>query len=378
MDIEAWIWFAVGLVLLIGGAEFLVRGASALAESLGISPLVIGLTVVAFGTSAPELAVSVLSVYSDREGIALGNVIGSNIANILLILGLSAIAAPLLVSKRVVQREVPLMIVVSLAVPLVALSGVISRLNGILLFSGVIVYTGLSIFWERSEKAEEPAPESKTETETETETAPKIPVPKPVGALARFLGQLGLIGIGLVLLYFGSDWLVGSASQIATYFGLSELVIGLTVVSVGTSLPELATSVLAALRGQREMAVGNVVGSNVFNILCVLGATATVYPDGIAVPPGALRFDIPVMIAVAVACLPITFTGHVIRRWEGALFLGYYIAYTAYLILRANEHDSLPVFSGVMLWFVIPLTVITLSILTFRQWRATRRKTGSA
>ncbi|CAN5870618.1 calcium/sodium antiporter [soil metagenome] len=365
MDIMTWVWFFSGLVLLIVGAESLVRGASVLAAAVGISPLVIGLTVVAFGTSAPELAVSVTSVYKGQAGIALGNVLGSNIANVLLILGLSALAAPLLVSRRVVQREVPLMIGVSLVVPVVAFSGVITRLNGILMFSGIVAYTAISIFWERSEQQE--APTVDTEPEPEPEPA-KTPTGRS-GSVGRIALQFVFIGVGLALLYLGSEWLVGSASTIARHFGLSELVIGLTVVSVGTSLPELATSVVAALRGQREMAVGNIVGSNVFNILCVLGATAAVAPEGIRVPSSALYFDIPVMIAVAVACLPITFTGHIIRRWEGCLFLAYYVAYTSYLILRDSEHDSLPMFSGVMFRFVIPLTVITLAILTYRHWR---------
>lgn len=353
-----WVVFLLmaGFVLLVGGAELLVRGASQLATDLGISPLVVGLTVVAFGTSSPELAVSILSAHSGQAGIALGNVVGSNICNILLILGLSALVAPLVVSRQVVRLEVPIMIGVSILLVLFALDGVIDRLEGFLFFVGVIIYTVWAIRRSRRETREQSQPEDA----------------QPMGSRpGRGLQTLQIVG-GLVLLGVGSKWLVDGAVSVATFFGVSDLVIGLTVVAIGTSLPELATSVLASLRGQRDIAVGNVVGSNIFNILVVLGLTAIFAPAGVPVPTSALTFDLPVMLAVAIACLPIFFSKHLIARWEGGLFFAYYLAYTLFIVLTAMEHDSLPMFTQAMVGFVIPLTLITLVV---SLWRNLQQKT---
>lgn len=348
MDLLTLALFLIGLVALIGGAELLVRGAATLAAAWGISPLVIGLTVVAFGTSAPELAVSVVSAWSGQPGIALGNVVGSNIANVLLILGLSALAAPLLVSRQVVRLEVPIMIGVSLLLVLLALDGRVGRLDGLLLFGGCLLYTTWTVRRSRRE---------------ERRDGDEVP---PAGN--PWL-QGGLILAGLVCLGLGSHWLVNGAVAIARLFGVSDLVIGLTVVAVGTSLPELATSVLASVRGQRDIAVGNVVGSNIFNILCVLGLSAVVVPGGVPVALSALTFDLPVMVAVALACLPIFFTGHLIARWEGGLFLFYYLAYTGYLSLTAMQHHSLPLLRESLLFFFLPLTAVTLAVSLWRHRR---------
>lgn len=339
------LFLIAGLFLLIGGAEALVRGASRLAAACGISPLVIGLTVVAFGTSAPEMAVSTVSVWTGQSNIALGNVVGSNICNILLILGLSALVAPLTVSQRLVRRDVPLMIAASFAVFLFSLDGAVSRAEGGLLFASVIVYTVCMIRQSRRDSA--------------AETALNVKEHRGKPSFKDFL----LIPAGLGLLVLGSKWLVNGAVAVAVRLGVNDLVIGLTVVAVGTSLPELATSVVASFRGERDIAVGNVVGSNLFNLLAVLGMAGLVSSgSGIAVPPSALRFDLPVMIATAVACLPVFFTGCRISRWEGGVFLAYYIAYTAYLILLAAGHEAAPVFGAAMFWFIIPLTVITFAV----------------
>jgi cation:H+ antiporter len=353
MDALTLILFLLGFGLLIGGAELLVRGAARLAGDLGISPLVVGLTVVAFGTSSPELAVSVLSSHSGQPGIALGNVLGSNICNVLLILGLSALVSPLVVSRQVVRLEVPIMIGVSLLLILFSLNGSVSRVEGISLFGGVIAYTVWTVRRSLRETRQQ-APESGTEVGRER--------------LGRGIRILQILA-GFVLLGVGSNWLVKGAVAVAGFFGISDLVVGLTVVAVGTSLPELATSVLAGIRGQRDLAVGNVVGSNIFNILCVLGLTAAVSPDGIPVPESALRFDLPVMFAVSLACLPIFLTGHRIARWEGGLFLAYYGAYTFYILLAALQHEGLPLFTAAMVGFVIPLTIVTLSVSLFRSFR---------
>jgi cation:H+ antiporter len=345
--------FIVGGALLIGGAELLVRGASRLAVAAGVSPLVVGLTVVAFGTSSPELAVTVGSAYTGRADVALGNVVGSNIFNVLFILGLSALIAPLAVAQRLIHLHVPLMIAVSVLPLLLGLDGRIGRLEGLFLFCGSIAYTVFLIRQGRREVAS-----VRTEYEEACGSAPR--------RQNSWFSNAGLVVAGLVLLVIGARWLVDAAVATAAGLGVSELVIGLTIVAAGTSLPEVATSVFAALRGERDIAVGNIVGSNLFNLLAVLGLGSLVAQEGVSVPPGALAFDIPVMIAVAVATLPIFFTGHTISRWEGAVFLAYYVAYTAYLILDAAGHAALTTFGDAMVWFALPLTALTLFILVVR------------
>ena len=346
----------LGLALLLVGAEMLVRGASRLALATGMSPLVIGLTVVAFGTSTPELAVSIGAANSGAPDIALGNVVGSNITNVLLILGVSALIAPLIVARQLIRVDVPIMLGVSVLALVLALDGGIGRVDGAILAALLVGYTLLQVRLGRSDPAA-------GDTALDTVNGP------PRGTRAWVM-NVALVGGGLALLILGANWLVDSATLIAREFGLSELVIGLTVVAVGTSMPEIATSIIATLRGQRDLAVGNVVGSNIFNLLGVLGLAAVISPTGIPVSPAAVNFDIPVMIATAVACLPIFFTGHSIQRWEGAVFLGYYVAYTAYLLLDAAGHDALPDFRLAMLWVVMPLTVVTLSVVTWRHLRS--------
>lgn len=345
-----------GTVLLVAGAEALVRGAARLAAAIGISPLVIGLTVVAFGTSSPELAVSLRAGAAGEADIALGNVVGSNIFNVLFILGVSALVRPLAVAQRLVRLDVPLMIGVSVLLLLLALDGRIGRVDGVLLVGGIVAYT---VFVVRDNVQESAA--VRAEYEREFGVRPR--------RTTQWALNVALVAGGLVMLVMGSRWLVQSAVAVAAALGVSELVIGLTIVAAGTSLPEVATSVVATARGERDIAVGNVVGSNLFNILAILGLSALAAPGGIEVAAQALRFDLPVMVAVSVACLPVFFTGQRIARWEGALFLGYYAAYTAYLILGATEHAALPAFSAVMGLFVVPITAVTLAVLGGRAWR---------
>lgn len=355
----------LGLLLLVAGAEGLVRGGSKLAAAAGISPLVIGLTVVAYGTSMPEMVVSVTAGFTGQVDIALGNVVGSNIFNVLFILGISALIVPLVVSQQLVRRDVPLMIAVSIVTLLLGLDGKISRLDGLFLSAGVIAYTVFVIHHSRKENKN-----------LQDEYARAYGGTQETSLQSWMINTAFIVG-GLGLLVLGSRWLVEGAVSIAQWLGVSELVIGLTIVAAGTSLPEVATSIIASIRGERDIAVGNVVGSNIFNILGVLGLSSIVAPDGIHVSPAALRFDIPVMIAVAVACLPIFFTGNVIARWEGTLFLGYYAAYTLYLVLAASQHAALPAFSLAMIWFVMPLTVLTLVVVTVRVIRTRGRDTVS-
>ena len=348
--------FVMGGGLLIGGAELLVRGASRLAVAAGISPLVVGLTVVAFGTSSPELAVTIGSAHADQADVALGNVVGSNIFNLLFILGVSALIAPLVVAQQLVRLDVPVMIGASVLALLLALDGVIGRIDGLILFTGVVAYTVFLIRQSRRETAPVQAEYEHAFGGEERKHASR-------------LVNIAFILVGLGLLVLGADWLVEAAVTTATALGVSELVIGLTIVAAGTSLPEVATSVLASLRGERDIAVGNVVGSSIFNLLAVLGLGSIVAPAGVAVPQGALTFDIPVMIAAAIATLPIFFTGYAIARWEGAVFLGYYGAYAFYLFLDSTEHHALNEFGFAMTWFVLPLTALTLLIVGLRAIR---------
>jgi len=351
------IWFILGLAALVLGAELLVRGASKLALSFGISPLVVGLTVVAFGTSAPEMAVSVQSAWAGQVDIALGNVVGSNIFNVLFILGLSALIVPLVVHQQIIRQEVPVMIGASLLLWAMAADGGISRWEGLLLSSLVVAYTFIIIRQSRRETAA-----VKSEDDVACEGGAN-------GWDAHWGVQILLILAGLALLVLGANWLVEAAVSFAKQLGVSELVIGLTIVAAGTSLPEVATSILAAIRGERDIAVGNVVGSNIFNILAVLGISASVAPGDLTVAPAMLAFDMPVMVAVAVACLPVFFSGSAISRWEGILFLALYVAYTLYLILYATGHDALQGYSAVMGSFVLPLLAVTLVVLAVRYWR---------
>lgn len=356
MTVSTIVFLILGLVLLVWGAEYLVRGASCLASAAGVSSLVVGLTVVAFGTSSPELAVSVMSAFKGQADLALGNVVGSNIFNVLLILGVSAVIIPLVVAQQLVRFDVPVMIGISFLLFLLGMDGNVGRLDGVLLFSGAVAYTVFLIRQSRRESSAAVKAEYQEEFGEEK---------KDTGVLKN----IGLVVIGLAGLMLGSRWLVDSAVAIAQSFGVSELVIGLTIVAAGTSMPEVATSVVAALRGERDIAVGNVVGSNIFNILSVLGLSSIVSPAGIEVSSAALRFDIPVMIGVAVACLPVFFSGYRISRVNGAAFLAFYIAYIVYLILTASRHEALGTYQAAMFYFVLPLAAVSLVFITLRGFK---------
>ena len=350
-----------GLALLIVGAEGFVRGAAKLSTIIGLSPLVIGLTVVSYGTSAPELAVSVQASLLGQAEIALGNVIGSNVFNILMTLGIASVVFPLTVAQQLIRLDVPIMIGVTVLMLIFSLDGQLNQVDGVILLAGSILYTGFLIFQSRRE----------SDAEIQAEYAQEY------GQFGQRTWQkvvrhVVLLLVGLGLLTVGAKMLVHGATSLAEAMGVSQLIIGLTIVAIGTSLPELATSVVACYRGERDIAVGNVIGSNIFNILTVLGVTATI--SGVPVSAAAMRFDLPIMLAVAIACLPIFYTGNRISRWEGLLFISYYVAYTAYLGLDAIGHDQLGFFSNVMLLFVIPLTVVTLLTIVLRRPRGLTMK----
>ncbi|AGF73036.1 calcium/sodium antiporter [Corynebacterium halotolerans] len=349
-----------GLVLLILGGEFLVRGASALARRVGISSLVVGLTVVSAATSAPELAITIGAVLSDEPGLAVGNVVGSNIVNILFILGISALVLPLAVTRGLVRFDVPLMVAMSVGLLLMSLDGVVSAVDGLILFCVVVAHTVLTIVISRRSARSSVGVGGSAGDSSDADVAGEDEKP-PVASAGK---SLLLVVFGIALLVGGANLLVEGAVNIATTLGISSLVVGLTVVAIGTSLPELVTSITAVRRGERDIAVGNIVGSNIFNIGVVLGLPALISLEGIPVSGAAVALDIPVMLATSIALLPIAFTGFVIARWEGAIFLGLYLAYTGYLILAATEHDALEGFTAVMAWFVLPLVAVTLIAFT--------------
>ncbi|MBI3961084.1 MAG: calcium/sodium antiporter [Chloroflexi bacterium] len=321
--------FLAGFVFLTGGAEFLVRGASRFAVRLNVPLVVIGLTIVAFGTSLPELLVSLIA---NLEGgstadISIGNVVGSNIANLALILGLVAVLRPVSVERKLLFREYPLMLAVSLGFWAMAWDGNISQLEGVLLFLGLIGFTIYSYTSSRTLPAEEQA-EALEYVEDVLEAT------KGVTSSALFR-DLGFVVIGITGLLMGANWLVDSATFMARYFGISELVIGLTVVALGTSLPELATSVVAILRKEGDIALGNLVGSNLFNILAIVGITALVKP--LPAPLAMRTFDFPVMLVISLLPLVLVLPRpHVMNRWNGAVMLLLYLAYTGWVLVAGS------------------------------------------
>ncbi|MEK7991524.1 MAG: calcium/sodium antiporter [Thiotrichaceae bacterium] len=354
MDIVTLGLFLLGFVFLVVGADTLVKGASEFATSVGISPLVVGLTIIAFGTSAPEFAVSVQSAYAGQPDLTVGNVVGSNILNILMVLGIGAVISPLTVNIKLIKIDVPLMIAVSILLYVLSMDLMISRFDGMILFAIVAIYTTYLIVQSRRDNS--------IIAEAELEELEELQKSSEEHSVWV---KVAYILIGLVLLVVGSNWLVNGAVMVAQYFGLSELIIGLTIIAIGTSLPELAATVAASIRGEKDMIIGGAIGSNLFNISMVLGVSSMIAPNGIAVSPTALNVDMLIMIAVAILCLPTFFSGKQLDRWEGVLFLAYYAAYTIFLLLSALDHPSLPLFNQVMLWGVIPVTIVILSALVW-------------
>lgn len=339
--------FIAGIILLVFGADLLVRGAASLAASLGVSPLIIGLTIVAIGTSSPEIAVSLQAAFNAQGAIVLGNIIGSNIANIMLILGMAAMFGPLPVDRAILRRDLPVMIGASLLTFLLTLDRTLSRIDGIIMLLCLTAY--LWVMWPRNEH-HDALHQSHL----------------PQRRLRALLLQLAMVVGGLALLIVGARWLVDGAVTFATWFGVSELIIGLTIVAVGTSLPEIATSVIAGVRSEGDIAVGNVVGSNVLNLLLVLGATMVLSPQPIAVPESTIALDLPVMVGAALICLPIFFSRRMVSRREGSILLVYYLSYTLYLILSATGSNELPLYNTIVGLILIPLSVVVLVVRALR------------
>lgn len=314
---ETALMLAIGFVLLVAGGESLVRGAVVIAERLGISPLLIGLTLVGFGTSTPELVTSLQAAFSGSTGIAIGNVVGSNTANILLILGITALLRPIAVSRNTFQRDGLVLAAASLACMAIVLAGALSRPAGALCLLGLVAYIVFAYVQERKPAA------ATLEASASAATIPAAP-------RSILLNVAFVIG-GLALTIFGARFLVRGAIDLASGLGVSETLIGLTIVAVGTSLPELITSIVAAFRNQADIAFGNIVGSNIYNVLGILGVTALIRP--IPVPPPIAAFDIWVMLGATLVLFVAAMTAWRISRWEGGLMLAFYVAYTGFLAI---------------------------------------------
>jgi cation:H+ antiporter len=343
------------LLLLVIGAELSVRAAVRLAASLKVRPLIIGLTVVALGSSAPQMAVSLQAAFSDSPDIAVGSVIGSNIFNILVTLGFSALIIPLRVARQLVRVDIPLMIGASLLVFGLSYNGQLSALDGSILLVALFIY--LLILLRRSAQG---GRHSHLQNNAPTEALP---------TKAPWLSSLAVMACGLVLLVIGGRLLVEAAVVIAQNLGLSERIIGLTVIAVSTSLPALTTSLIAAWRGERDIAAGNVIGSNLFNLLGVLGLTALIAPTPLSVSPNALDFDIPVMLAVAALCLPVFYSGLRVTRAEGLLLLALYGAYGLHIISFTTGMPLADTLEKLMIHFVLPLLAALLAFSTVQAWR---------
>ncbi|AIT82430.1 calcium/sodium antiporter [Novosphingobium pentaromativorans] len=317
----AFVWGLAGLAALIGGAELVVRGGSALAARLGIPPLLIGLTVVALGTSTPELAVGIDAAIQGNGSLAVGNIAGTNTVNILLILGLSAALQPLTIQMQTLRLELPVIVVASATLLAFAWDGVLSRLEGFVLVTMGAVFTLAVIRIARRETM-------KVKLEFAREFGPRRLVNR------QALTEMIMLAAGLIVIVAGADWLVDGAIALARLWHVSDAFIGLTIVAIGTSAPELVTTIISTIRGERDIAIGNLIGSSVYNILVILGVICLFPAGGVVVTAHLIRIDIPVMLAVALLCIPVFISGRKISRLEGGFFVGAYIAYLSYLIIQ--------------------------------------------
>ncbi len=344
-----------GIIILFAGGEFFVQGSAALAVILGVPQLVIGLTIVSLGTSAPELFVSLGSFFKGSDAIAVSNVVGSNIFNVLVVLGSSALIMPLRVESRLVKRDVPLLLAVSVAAWGMASSGQITWQAGIALLVALTINT----IWEIRTAREEPQEIQNAEPEIKLQSAPH-----------GWLKASGKIIVGILLLALGSNLLVIGAKSLASYYGLSEAIIGLTIVSAGTSLPELITSIVASIRGQTDLAIGNVVGSSLLNQLLVLGSCAVASGNkGLNVESILINRDFPIMVLTALACMPIFWTKGKISRTEGGILMMLYILYITDQVLPHAQPLLQSQYRFIVIFLVIPLIILFIFFKTIRYWR---------
>jgi cation:H+ antiporter len=312
-------WFVVGLAALVAGAEVMVRGATKIASRLGISAIVVGLTVVAIGTSMPELAIGVVAASEGTGALAVGNIAGANVINLLFVFGLSAWMLPLAIEMRTLRFELPVMAGAAILLLILAFDGVLSRVDGTILVVCAVVYTLAVIQLARRETRA-----------TATEFVQATPADAPSGR-STVLHVAMMVG-GIAIIVLGADRLVDAAVGIAGGFGVSDALIGLTVVAIGTTAPELVTTVVSTLRGDRDIAIGNLLGSSIYNILLILGVTCLVPTDGLELPSALVRIDIPIMVAVSLVCVPIFITGRRVHRSEGAAMVCAYVAFLVFLL----------------------------------------------
>jgi cation:H+ antiporter len=323
MPLHPALVFLGGLVVIVVGAEMLLRSATRIAAMLGVSPIVIGLTIVSVGTSAPELAVGITAVAEGKGPLAVGNIAGTNILNILFILGLSAALRPLPIRLQSVKLDVPVMIAAALALILMSLDGVLTRFEGALLVLGATVYTAVLV---RASRAESPALRKEFSKEFGAGAVPKAERGR------RLAGDAAVLTAGMALTVLGANLLVAGAVSLARAYGVSDAFIGLTIVAIGTSAPELATTMVATYRDDRDVAIGNLIGSSIYNILVILGITMLAAPNGIDVSRDVLRIDLPLAALVALICLPVFKSDRMVSRTEGILFASTYLAYLGTLI----------------------------------------------
>lgn len=325
----SWLLLLAGFAVLVVGGELLVRGASALSARMGISPMVVGLTVVAIGSSLPELAVGVDAAVRGSPGLVTGNIVGTNIVNLLLVLGLAAAIQPIITARQMLRLDLPAVAAAAVLLLVLSLGGSLTWPAGVLLLLVGVAYTATILWYTKRSRAQElsrRAAQAQTVETTDTQDAP------PAGWRRGAVDAVLLLG-GIALVILGADWLVTGAVDIASELGVSDALIGLTIVAVGTSAPELVTTVVATLRGQASMAVGNLIGSSVYNIVFILGATVLVAPDGIPVPDEVLRVDMPVLVVVSLLVVLMFRTGRRMSRWEGLLLVAFYAVYLTYLLL---------------------------------------------
>ncbi|SMO53814.1 calcium/sodium antiporter [Gracilimonas mengyeensis] len=346
------VFFIIGLVLLITGAELFLNSVDKFGIAWRISPLIMGLTVVAFATGAPELAISLQAAADGQPDLVLGNIIGSNISNILLILGITGVLAPLAITNKVIKRDIPMVLAASVLMYVLAMDGWLTPLDGFIILAALVAYSMFIYFQIKSDR-------KKNTGEDLSNAAQEILKGSPTWFYTKYLFLL--LG-GLVMIVAGSRLMVDAAVTIAEVLGVSELIIGLTIVSIGTSLPEVATSLSAARKGDSDTAIANVLGSNLYNILLTLGLTIVIAPGALSVSAEAIRFDMPVMIIVVVACLPLFWPGKELGRAEATGFLLYYASYLGYLVLLAMGHAVVDTFELVMIWGIIPLTILLIIV----------------
>jgi cation:H+ antiporter len=321
-----------GLIGLFFGGEWLVKGAARLASSFGVPALIVGLTVVAWGTSAPELVVNINAALQGSTGFALGNILGSNIVNVGLTLGIMALIIPITVDWQLIRREIPIMIITACIMFLLSLDGEISQGDGILLVLGFLFFNVLMLFYVAQERRKiEPAITEYCEEENLIDESVGEKGDFVATAQVNRIFEIGRIAVGLALLILGSNWTIEGGTAVARTLGVSDFIIGLTLIAVGTSLPELSTALVAAMRKEGDIALGNIIGSNIANILAILGVTAAIQP--IAVPANLMLFEMPVLIGFSLVVLVFAFD-RIIRRVEAGLLTVAYIGFIAFSVLR--------------------------------------------